>query len=347
MANFADVVWNAAQYKIPEIMQRPEFKHKPSSTLLALKQGGAMLIPASERERIWATKASDSQTVEAYMLVKQATTAVTARAAAHTGNNNDGSKTTLSFVTRGRTFKHSIKQADKNVFSIGEALAAQLRSAAIDLHGTLETYFLGLLNTNKSQVVVSTSPKSVAWDDTNYIAQISAGSENVPFQKIRGFMREQYYDGQLMSVLGEYLYQKAEFLMQQGNGNATNYGWQLQGLGLAPSQEITADAGYMDMGYVWPMGTVGFLDWIPRLNRNGFGDTFQVGGKYRTMPDPLGSGLMLAVHERATAADNNATVGETQDIDIEYEVSIDVAFLKAPMSTSNASPIFKFGLLEA
>lgn len=347
MANFADVVWNAAQYKLPEIMQRPEFKHKPSTTLMTLKKGAAMLVPASERERVWNVKTSDSQTVEISTLNKQATTAVTTRSHAHSGNNNDGTKTTLSFVTRGRTFKYSIKQANKTVFELGEMLAVQLRSAAIDLHGTLETYFLGLLNTNKTQVVTSATPKSGTWDATNFLFEIANAYAARPFQKIRGFMREQFYQGELDAIVEEFLMQEAEHLIQQGQGNATNYGWQFNGLGLGVSEELTTDPGYLGMGYVFPTGTVGFVDWIPQNNREGFGDTFQNGGKYRMMPDPLGSGLQFAVHELAAGADNSTTYGETQDVDVNYEISIDVAFLKAPMSTANASPIVKFGLKES
>jgi len=347
MANFADVVWNAAQYKLPEIMQRPEFKHKPSTTLMTLKQGGAMLVPASERERVWNVKTSDSQTVEISTLNKQSTSAVTVRNHAASGNNNDGTKTTLSFVTRGRTFKNSVKQGDKSVFSLAEALAVQLRSAAIDLHGTLETYFLGLLNTNKTQVAVSLTPKSGSWDATNYLFQIANANKDRAFQKVRGFMREQYYQGELSAIVDEYFMQEAEHLIQQGQGNSTNLGWQFNGLNLGVTEELTTDAGYNGMGYVFPSGTVGFIDWIPSKNREGFGNTFQLGGRYRSMPDPLGSGLVFAVHELAAGADNSATYGESQDIDIVYEITIDVAFLKAPMSTSNLSPIVKFGLLES
>jgi len=65
-----------------------------------------------------------------------------------------------------------------------------------------------------------------------------------------------------------------------------------------------------------------------------------------TIDDPLGSGLKFAVHQYAAGADNEGAAGETQDVDVEVEISLDVAFAKAPMSTSNASPIFKTGILE-
>ena len=63
------------------------------------------------------------------------------------------------------------------------------------------------------------------------------------------------------------------------------------------------------------------------------------------MPDPLGTGLIFAVHEYAAGADNQSAAGERQDVDIEVEVSIDTAPVKAIETTSNSSPIYKIGLL--
>jgi hypothetical protein len=350
MANFDDIVWNAAQYKVSEMMKKPEFKHKPSPVIMSLMKNTDFLVPASERERIWNTKTDDSHTVEISTLDKQATTAVTARAAAHTGSNNDGTKTTVTFVTRGNTFKYSLKQSDRSVMNQGEMLAAQLQSAIIDLHGTIETYLIGLLNTNKSQVEVRNAagitPAGYTWDGTSYIAKVAKADQSRAFQRMRGFMRQNYYNGPLEMIIDEFLAQEAEFLMRQNEANATNYGWQFGNLSMGISQELTPDEGYQGMSYVFPMGTVGMLYWNPRMNREGDGDTRIVGGKYRTMMDPLGSGIVFNVHEYASAADNHSSYGARQDVDIEYEVTADVAFVSAPMSTSNASPIFKIGLLE-
>lgn len=347
MANYADGAWGAAQYFLSDMMQMPEFKHKPSASLMMLQKGSQLLIPVSERERVWRTKESDQQTVDINIIVKQATTAATARAAAHTGSISDDNKATLTFVTRAQKFKYSLKGADRNIWSLGQQVAKQIRSAVIDLHGTLETYFLGLLNTNKTQVVVSATPKSGAWDATNHIFQIANDDETRKFQRIKGFMREQYYGGTpLDAIVDEYFLQEAEYIKMQGAGNNANLGWSLNGINLDVSEELTTDAGYKGMGYVFPSGTVGFVDWIPRMNRQGFGDTFQNGGSYSTLQDPLGSGLTFAVHQYAAGADNQNAAGETQDVDVQVEISVDVAYVQAPLSTANLSPIVKFGFQE-
>ena len=347
MANYADGAWGAAQYKLGQIIKAPEFKHKPSATIMALLKGRDMLIPASERERVWNIKESDQQSVDVNIITKQSTTAKTARAYNHTGSINDDNKATLSFVTRGRTFKYSLKGADRNIWTLAEQVAAQTLSACIDLHGTLETYFLALLNTNKTQSVVSATPYSGAWDATNYVFGVAKQDEARQFQRLRGFMREQYYNGLYDVVADEYWAQQYAFLGLQGAGNNTNLSPLIQGLDMEVSEELTADSGYHGMGYIWPRGTATFVDWLPKMNRNGFGDAFQAGGSYSTMQDPLGSGLQFAVHQYAGGADNQSAAGETQDIDVEVEITLDVAFLIAPFSTSNFSTIVKFGQKDA
>jgi hypothetical protein len=304
------------------------------------------LLPASEKERILGVKQSDQDTVEVNLLNKQATTTATARAAAHTGSINDSTKTTATFGTYATKFKYSIKQADRVIWNLADQVAAQIRSGAIDLHGVIETAALATLNTSKTQSVTSLTPKSGVWDATNHIFQIYNGDYTYFLQKLKGFMREQYYvGGQYEVIFDEALYQKAESIIAQGAGNSTNLAWQGMGIDALVSQELTTDSGYLGMGYAFEPGSIGLLDWIPKLNRIGFGDTYANGGFYYSIPDPLGSGLTFAVHEYATAADNGSNAGETQDIDIQVEMSVDLSFIIPTYSTANKSGIVKFGVL--
>ena len=346
MANYTDSVWNAAQYKLNEMMNKPEFKAKPSSALSVFLKNTNFLIPASERERLWNQKPSDSVDVELYSLNKQSHTTGSARAYNHTGSINDSTKTSTTYTTYSADFKYSVKQGDRNVFEIGEMVAAQVRSAAIALHASIETALMTNLSTNKSQAVVSTSPQSGTWDDSNYLFGVNAADSDYYFQQLKMFMFEQYYTGMFDVINNVRAQAVAQRLAQQGQGNQTNLGWQIDGMNMVPSTELTNETGYDWMSYVIPEGTIGILPWIPTLNRSGFGDTFANGGAYRTISDPLGTGLQFAVHEYATGADNDSAAGETQDVDIEVEISVDLAPVIAPMSTSNASPIFKSGQLQ-
>ncbi len=346
MANYADTRRYAIQYAMTDLMNKPENKHKPSAVLNMLLSNGQGLVTAKERARIARIKNSDQDTVEVSILNKQATTAATVRAAAHTGSINDSTKAALTYITRAAKFKYSVKQADRDsVFSLNEMVAQQMMSAIIDLHGTLETYYLAYLNTNKSQVVTSGTPTLGTWDGTNYIYGAAAADEDLMFQRFKGFMREQHYKGAMQLVANEFITQKGEFLYQQGSGNSENLGWQLSNINGFDTVELTNDSGYQGMGYIIPFGTVGLEQWIPNMNVSGYGDPFKTGGVYYSIPDPLGTGLVFAVHEYAAAADNGAAAGETQDINIQVEVSIDTAPVKAIETASNSSSIYKVGLL--
>lgn len=349
MANYSDNRWAAFQYKLNELMNMPEFKYKPSPVLMKYLKNTDFLIPSSEKERALGTKQSDQDTVEVNIINKQSISTGSARAYDHSGSINDGSKETASFTTTTADFTYSMKGSDRTIWNLADQVSKQLRSAVIALHEEIETTLLANLNSEKSQSVVSTSPRSGEWDDANYIFGIANTDYDVWMQRVRGFMREQYYRGMEMeAILDETLWQKGEYLVQQGSGNSENLAWQMAGLnpGDSPTQELTLDDGYVGLGYVFPMGTIGILPWIPKLNRQGFGDPGKAGGLYTTIQDPLGSGLTLAVHERYVGADNDSAAGETQDVTVHVELSVDLAPLHAPMSTSNADPVFKFGVLQ-
>lgn len=346
MANYADSVLSAANYKLDEMMQKPEFKVKPSAALMAYIGNTNFLIPASERERAWNQKASDSQTVTIKTLNKQTTTNASARAAAHTGNINDSSTVDATYTIYAQKFKWSIKQADKDIFTLGEMIAAQYRSAYIDWHERVETALLANFDTNRSQAVVSATPQSGTWDASNFWFGVANDEDDFYFQRIQAFMKEQYYGGGLEVINNMGADIRMAQIAQQGQGNATNLGWQIPNIRSYTSTGFANESGYDYMSYIFKQGTIGILPWIPQLNRTGFGDIFKEGGLYSTMPDPLGSGLTFAVHQYATAADN-ATPAETQDVDIEVEISCDLAPIHAPETTSNADPVFKVGLLQA
>lgn len=344
MANYADSRRDAIRYKLNERMNMPEFKYKPSPVVEMLLNNRDFLLPAKEQARIMDVKNSDQDTVYTTILDKQAVSVGSARAYNHTGSINDSTKTAITFITRAADFTYSVKQADRDsIFTLAEMVSAQLLSHIIGIHENIETYMLAILNTNKSQV--SNTPTLGTWDSSNYVYQVANSDKNVFFQRLKGFMRENYYRGTMQMVGNEPLYQWAEWVANQGAGNSNNLNFTINGITNYTSTELTNGTGVEGTGYIMPVGTAGMLNWIPNLNRQGFGDTFKVGGLYYSIPDPFGTGLTFAVHEYAAGADNNSAAGETQDINIHVEVSTDVAPVIAPMTTSNASPIYKVELL--
>lgn len=348
MANYSSSRWDAFKYKLNQAMQAPEFRKAPSPTLTTLIGNTSFLVPVSEMERVLGVKQSDQDTVAIKIINKQSITVGSARAYNHSGSKNDSTSTNATFTTYTADYAYSLKEADRNIWTLAEIQAKQILSACIALHEDIESGLVTWLNTNKSQVVQSATPRSGSWDSSNYIFQVANAYASRWGQKVKGFMREQKYKGIYEILVDEFLFQEGEYLQQQGQGNSQNYSFQFNGQNenIMVSQDITVDSGYLGEGYMFPQGTVGILPWIPQLNRAGHGDAGLVGGYYGTMPDPFGTGLNIAVHERYEAADNDSTSGETQDVNVHVELSVDLAPIKALMSTANASPIFKFGVLS-
>jgi hypothetical protein len=97
----------------------------------------------------------------------------------------------------------------------------------------------------------------------------------------------------------------------------------------------------------FPTGTVGALNWIPRQNRQGWGDYNSYVGGYGTFQF---LGYTFAVHGYASRQDTSATNGDAQDVTMEFEVSLDSSYNKAPLNYTTGrtdSVVIQFGQLAA
>lgn len=347
MANYTANANPTLQYKLDQLMQMPEFKAFPSTALALFMKNTEFLVPSKYVEKVMNTKNSDSDTVNINIINKQSSNSASVRATAHTGNINDGSAVTATFTTYAEKFKYSLKGSGRNIWDLNEQVAKQFLSAFINLHETIDAALVTSLNTNRSQVVESLTPASGIWDPANFILKIANADEKRVPQRAKGFMREQKYSGTYDMLADEGLFQLMEFYMQQGTGNETNLGWQGTNLNVSISESITAISGYTGIAHIIPVGTYGILPWIPEENRLGSGQAGENGGKFYSMLDPLGSGLLFAIHEYNTGADNQSAAGERQDVDTQVEISVDLSPIYAPESTANMNPGYKVGLLNS
>ncbi len=342
-AYWADSVLLASQHRLIGKMTEAELRRKATPSLEVLVKGSGMFLnPGIDQ-----IQNSDSRTNSTYLLNKSTHTVTNARAHAHTGSKGTSTAVNLSWTTYAADFNISFKNADRNVFSFQEMFDNELYGTFIDLHDDLESDTLTWLNTYKSQVIIPNSGASsnvLTWDDTNYIAGVQAANTDYFVQQIKLFMFENKYRGEFDLICDPGLYAKLEQALNQGAGNATNTGFQFSNINIYPTAGAAATAveGYQGLGFIVPTGMIGGAFWIPKMNREGKDLKDYT---YSSMPDLFGTGLPFAVHYYETGADNSSKGGETQDVDQEWEISIDVAKVYAPTSTSNEYPIFKVGLL--
>ena len=339
MANYTATQLLEARFRFNEMFKKPEMRPKPNPVLDLMMRETNMLVPAFET-----IKNSDSRTKKTHILNRTNASSGTARSHNHSGNVGDSSITTLTWVTKTRYFKMSAKMGDRNEETNAEMFANRLLTAIMGLHEDIETYTVAWLNTNKSQVVKSATPKNVTWDGTNYIAEVTQTDKDWFTMYAKSFMTQQHYNWGLDCVADARIYALVEQALNQGGGNATNLGFQAGGIEYVPSiDDLTIPSGKEGVAYLIPKGTFGMIPWIPKLNRENYKDGIY---EYSNIPDPLGTGLTFAVHAYTAGADNSGTFGETQDVNKFYEVSLDLTVVKSQLSTANESPIFKIGLLQ-
>jgi len=339
MANYANSLLVTAQASLSDRMKAPEFRNKVWSVNEVFKKGTPFILPD-----INSLKTSDQRSVKAYTGAKTTATVGSARAHDHSASGfGDSQEVSLSFTTYARKFKVSLKMADRNFLSAAEMLANEIQSTFIDIHDEIESDSVAYLGTNKTQVNNANSGTQIgSWDGTNYEWEVAATNEDYYFQYIASMMRQNKYRGMMDVIHDPVLFSLAQQKAAQGATNAENLGFQFAGLNQYESIDLSGGDGQKGISYVIPTGTVGMIDWIPRINREGR-ETKDF--TYTTISDPFGSGLQFALHIREDGADNSSNGAEVQDVDIEYEVSTDIARVKAPLSTSNASTIFKSALL--
>lgn len=338
MANNAYSLLVTAQAKLAAKFAAPEMRHKDYAiTRIMLANANVMLPTLAE------LKTSDQRPVEAYAFTKPASDAVTTRAGSHSAAAfGDTQKVTPSFVTRGQLFKASLKMADRNFMNAVDMLANRMEAAWIHLLDTIEAANAAYLAANKSQVQDATSGELGAWNGTDFVWEVDNANKAWYFQYIQSMMAVNNYGGMMDFLADPVSFAISQQLAAQGAANSTNTQFTIGDLNVAQSTSLAPVSGYTGYGYIIPQGTIGLLTWVPRANRE---NREMKAETFTTMNDPFGLGLTGAIHITEVSADNSAAGGEVQDVNIQYELTIDFAGVKAPLSVSNESTIFEAALL--
>lgn len=344
MANFTPSNLVKAQAQLKSEFSASEMREK---VLPALKLGlgnGDPLIPNAQQLRT-----REDRAVSAYTLKRQVRTPSAARSATHTGTGGDSQETSLTWTTYADKFVISLKNMDTNVYSFEQALAQNIKNCILNIHSAIETDTITALLAARTQVVQTTTPlgSRVTWNATNYAHEIAAGDTKQFFQLAKQVMlANKYAIGGGFDVIASLQNAvDADFYRAQGPGNATNTGFQFSDMNIAPSTDLTDSNYSAGVSLVMPKQQFALIDWIPKQNRMGYGDYNSYLGGYGNMIDPLGSGLNFAVHGYALRADMSASNGVAQDNQMEFEISVDVANLLCPLSTSSETIVYEFAQL--
>lgn len=337
MANFDVSNLLTAQTMVADRYKNPEMRMKPAPAFSLLSRNDNFLIVGAET-----LKTRDDRPIEAHLLARTKRASGAARAHNHTGTIDDSQKVSLTWGTHSDKFAISLKLLDKSVFDFNTVLANKLEQACMNVLEDKETAAIAYLRAQRAQQQPS-GIKGGTFSADNDAVEISADKSTTFFQRVRSIMRQNYFQGQLDVITDSALALGAEYLSAQGAGNNANTAFQFPGLNIAESVELT-DANYSDgIALVMPQGSVSALNWIPRQNRQGWGDFNSYVGGYGVFNF---MGYTFALHGYAERADTSAANGDAQDVKMEFEVSLDTSFNKAPLNYVTGrtdSVIIQFG----
>jgi hypothetical protein len=264
----------------------------------------------------------------------------------HTGPRGNSMYIVPGYSTFTDTFSISLKQMDNNKFGFNEALANGLLQCMMNILEDVEVSNTAWLRAARTQYSRPLKGK-VSFDPVTDSVVVTASGDNKArfFQLVKSALKQNNHKGVYDVITDNIMAVDAEFLKAQGGGNATNFGFQFSNLNLAESNEL-ADANYPEgLVIAMPQYSACILPWIPKQNRNGWGNYNTYEGGYGAMLDPWGLGLEFAIHGYLLRSDESANNGDTQDIRMEFEVSIDLSRNKAPLSgVNNESTIIQVGL---
>lgn len=269
----------------------------------------------------------------------------------HTGTRGDSAVLIPSWNVYDDKMVWSLKQANGLVFENDDLVLNEMYNTMANIAEGMESLAAAFLHDNRTGV--NTYTRQGTFEGTNDVFEIDEDTTSITgtgyraLQIMKSCIAANKWQGYQLEVYADSVgYDKMEMLAGQGAQNATNTSFQFSGVTFIKSYELDAKAvalGYTK-GYflVAPFGTLSVLDWIPEQYRGGI--TTKV-NEYGNMIDP-NTGLVLATHMYQERADNSDNNGEDQDVNTETQVFTYLSFNHMPLTTSGASPIFAFALVE-
>ena len=329
MAYYVPSALLAGQSMFLKKLEKGEWR-LPDSAALSVAARAEIANPS-----LAAVRTREDRTVYAYFPIRQAAINGSARAAAHTGARGDSLSKTLSWTTYSETFSISLKQADNNVFSFEEMYASSLNNAFLNLIARLDAGFVAALVADKTQYNAGGGNGSV--NSTDDVYEIPLTESNYFFQNAKQTLWFNLFRGDIIGIVDDKAFGLMQRLAAQGSANATNFGFQFAGMSILGTTRTVLGTGYNGSGLFFENGLVAVIPWIPKQNRDGNIDPETLPhdfiGQYGKIEIPQFPGVQFAVHAYAVREDNGSYGGYTQDVTLQFEVSLDLAYQSAPLSS--------------
>jgi len=265
----------------------------------------------------------------------------------HSGARTDSLRTQLTWKQVIDTFSISMKQLDNNTLSFEEAFAKGVKSCVFNNLKEADDWFIAQLLADKTQINVGGVRGD--WDPVNYNMKLYQNQKDYWKEQIEANMGNNEYMGELMIIADSLAFSDMTRSLNQGQANSTNLSYQF-GSGELVKTSKSLLSGFDGSAIAFPIDLAGLFFWIPKQNRQPLNMEKAMG----TTIGDLGSIQIPIVNDKGATvytidaamslysarADTSASNGSKQDVLYEIEVSWDMAYLSAPLSSFRATGDF-------
>lgn len=340
MANRTTANLVKAQAKLIGAFQNAELRFRYPATYLALRAMAPIMFPNYD-----VLRTREDRSVETNFATRSSRALGSARTHNHTGVKGDTATLTPTWASYTDKFNMSLKQTDNSLYNADEQIFQELSNTISNFMEGYETVSTAYLFNNRSGVNIATAEG--AFDATDDVFEIAEAKESRAIQITKIAMDANKYSGGMTIFCDSISYAKFEFQAAQGASNQANLSFQFGGVTFVHSVELGALGAGLVSAYskgfwiVVPNGMVAPLPWIPKQNRVG---VVTKENEYSNILNPI-DGESYALHSYEARADDSANNGYTQDVVTQYEISQDLAFTKAPLTTASATPILAYAIV--
>lgn len=288
----------------------------------------------------------EDRTVNYDFPIRKASSGGVERVYNFTGNRMDSLRTALSWQTYTETFSISEKQLDNNTISYEQTFANGVKTSVFNLMKRFDDWFIAQLLADATQINVGGIRGT--WNSTDYIMEIQADQKDYWKEQIEANMNNNEYRGQLTVLADAISFVDMVRSLNQGEMNSTNLSYQFgSGELIKTSKSLLTD--YDGSAIAFPSELVGVVPWIPKQNRKPLNPekAMSYNGDKGSISVPIlnDKGQVMFSIDAAIAmyterADTSSANGSKQDLLSQVEISWDMAYLSAPLSTFRATGDF-------
>jgi len=326
--------------KANDTFQSFETKGSVYGALDAGIDGMRRLLPAGTLK---ALKEADQQPLKIDVFKKEDEGADTVFACTGSG---DGATARVPLVFQGFVEKFSLSDGEMryNKYSYQEMFRMRWAEKMKALYKRIDAYIVSILEANYS---AGAGTSFTLFNDAFQVPldeyDLASNRAALWLNKVKADMAKNDFSGDNIHILGESnMMAVASSMLNQGQGNETNLGWQFQGVTRNYTNRIANNLGIYATGYVFEKGAFGVFDWVDPRFREG-----KVAGEHiwTSFVDPR-YGMTFGVKSQRTCADNTSIfAGQAMGADFEenWQIGIQIA---SPLAydSDGGSFIYKYEL---